>query len=162
MAKKQRISCWTVSDLARIIEAVESRHITARSVMDIVLQEFAPADVAARVNSMLSQPIWSQRDLYQGIVAVLKGLDGKLVDAPRSVSLIAGKLIERPGLENITQAVVQIALADLAGASQGFAHFNGEELIIYGDIDELARRVSSLAGDIPSFRGRGSFRDHQG
>ena len=45
-ALENEISCWTVADLARVVESAESRHIGAKEILDIVLTQFSPDDVS--------------------------------------------------------------------------------------------------------------------
>ena len=159
MAKQQQISCWTVDDLADIVAAVERRQITAEEILDIVLTSFAPADVHAKVVMLLKHPEWDIRDLYEGILFVLRALEGRLPDASRSVGLISGRLLDIPALANVRESNVRKALSDMAAASQGFAHFSGEALVVYGGLEEFSRRVAALVASPNTHRGLGSFRE---
>src|SRR6185312_6849645 len=89
-AEKQKISCWTVEQLADVVQATESRHLGARQVLEIVQTKFAPEQVTEAVNQLLSQPQRSRRDLYKAVNAAPRDLDGKLSDRPRTFELIAG------------------------------------------------------------------------
>ena len=86
------ISCWTVDDLARVVQLVETRHIGAKEVLDIVLNQFAPDDVSAAVERLLNEPTWERRSLYVAVLDALRGLEGRLVDQPRTVSHIAAEV----------------------------------------------------------------------
>lgn len=79
------ISCWTVDQLARVVELAEKRHITARQILDVVLSAFAPDDVAAAVKQMISLPTWTEVDLYRAVRTALIDLEGRLPDAARTV-----------------------------------------------------------------------------
>jgi hypothetical protein len=159
MARQQRISCWTVDDLAAVTSAVERRQITAQEILDIVLSTFPPAEVHAKVQALLQSPEWDVRDLYEGILSVLRDLHGRLPDASRSVGLIAGRLLDIPALRNVREADVRKALSEMAAASQGFAHFSGDSIVIYGGLEEFSRRVSFLVSSPKLHRGHGSFRE---
>ena len=89
-ATTQRVSCWTVDDLARVVEAAEARHITAEQVQEVVLSVFTPDEVAAAVQKMLTEPGWTQRDLYRAILDTLDRLEGRLPKSARTVDMLAG------------------------------------------------------------------------
>jgi hypothetical protein len=69
MANQQRISCWTVAQLADVIEHAERRHVSARDVLGICAAAFTPDDVAAAVSALLSDPEWDRRALYRALVS---------------------------------------------------------------------------------------------
>ena len=91
-ARENKISCWTVDDLARVVELVESRHIGAKEVLDIVLNQFAPDDVSAAVQELLNEPTWEHRSLYVAVLNALRGLEDRLLDQARTVSHIAAEV----------------------------------------------------------------------
>ena len=88
-AIENEISCWTVTDLARVVKSVESRHLGAKQILDIVLYKFAPDDVSAAVEELLNEPAWEHRSLYLAVLDALRELEGRLLDQARSVSHIA-------------------------------------------------------------------------
>ena len=109
------ISCWTVDDLARVVQLVETRHIGAKEVLDIVLNQFAPDDVSAAVKRLLNEPTWERRSLYVAVLDALRGLEGRLVDQPRTVSHIAAEVTRQPEFEEVPQGEIKRAVADPIG-----------------------------------------------
>ena len=118
-ARENRISCWSVDQLARVVDAVETRHIGAKEVLDIVLNKFAPADVTREVDKLLREPTWEYRSLYVEILKALRRLEGRLEESPRTISHIATEITTQEGFENVLEDAVEEALKDLSGASQG-------------------------------------------
>jgi hypothetical protein len=59
-ARQQKVSCWTVDRLARVVAATEARHLTAQDILNIVLKEFSPDAVSAAVESLLAKPGWNK------------------------------------------------------------------------------------------------------
>src|SRR5437763_16305506 len=80
-ARQLGISCWTIDQLARVVESAEARHVTAKQVLDIVLSSFAPADVATSVENLFAAPAWDDAVLRGAILAVLEFLVGQLPDS---------------------------------------------------------------------------------
>jgi hypothetical protein len=145
-AEKQKVSCWTVDQLARVVEAAESRHIGARHVLEIVRSKFAPEQVTGAVDQLLSDPQWSRRDLYQAIINALRNLDGKLPDQPRTFQLIAGIVSQQADMGEVRGAELEKAVVELAAASKGALAVSGQALRLNTSIDELETRVSPLLG----------------
>jgi hypothetical protein len=148
-AKNLRISCWTVDQLARVVENAEARHITARSVLSVVLSCFAPQDVAARIEQLLVEPAWKHQDLYRGILKALRDLENTGMDAPRDVSMVLALLGMRAEFRGIKKEEVMIAISQLATASRGGVTYRpegGEKIIIHASWDEIERRVATLTG----------------
>ncbi len=154
------ISCWTVDDLARVVQLVETRHIGAKEVLDIVLNQFAPDDVSAAVERLLNEPTWERRSLYVAVLDALRGLEGRLVDQPRTVSHIAAEVTRQPGFEEVPQGEIKRAVADLSGASEGTLILeSGDRIIANASFDEIERRLRGLTGERGEPRRGGTFRD---
>ena len=154
------ISCWTVDDLARVVQLVETRHIGAKEVLDIVLNQFAPDDVSAAVERLLNEPTWERRSLYVAVLDALRGLEGRLVDQPRTVSHIAAEVTRQPGFEEVPQGEIKRAVADLSGASEGTLILeSGDRIIANASFDEIERRLRGLTGEGGEPRRGGTFRD---
>lgn len=145
-AQKQGVSCWTVEQLARVVEAAETRHIGARQILTIVLNSFSPDEVTKAVDDLLSEPAWSQRELYRAIIAAFHELDGTLTDRRRTFDMILPIVVRDPKLQSITGAQIEQAAIDLAGASQGALRVSGEALVLNASVDQLETRVSALLG----------------
>lgn len=157
-ATELRISCWTVEQLARVIEATESRYITARRILEIIFSAFKPEDVARSVDALLSEPVHTPRDLAQGIIQALKGLEvyGP-PDLVRSIDMIMPDL-GRIGL-SVPVSDVRNALHALAAASQGaMTMTTNDRFNLNTSVEELERRVSSITGGPASARRASTFR----
>lgn len=159
-AVTQRVSCWTVDDLANVVEAAETRHITAEQVQRIVLNVFTPDDVAAAVQALLTDPGWTQRALYQAILDTLDRLEGYLSKSPRTVDMLAAHIAMEPGFAGIEKENILSAAEQMAQASKGMLHVTPEGVIhVPGAMDELRRRLKDMTGENGTPRRRGTFRD---
>ena len=156
-ARKQGVSCWTIEQLAEIVDAAESRQIGAREILAIVLSNFSPEEVTEAVKELLSEPSWSRRDLYQAIIAALHELDGTYPDQRRTFDLILGVAARHPGLEGVGGDELRDAIRELAGASSGALRVSGEALILNTSVNELEVRVSALLGKPGKPRRSGSM-----
>ena len=155
------ISCWTVDDLARVVELVESRHIGAKEILDIVLNQFAPNDVSAAVEEMLNEPTWARRSLYIAVLYALRGLEGRLLDQVRTVSHIAAEVTRQQEFRNVSQGEINKAVADLSGASGGtLVLTDNDHIVVNASFDEIERRLSGLTGEWTEPRRGGTFRGY--
>jgi hypothetical protein len=162
-AKQQRVSCWTIEDLARVVELAERRHVTAEQIEDIVFNAFTPDDVAARVEALLSEPEWIQEELRRAIIEVLVGLQDRLPQSRRSVDTVAGVLAMRDGFGQADLDSIGEALSQLAKASKGMLYVAEDgEIFIRGSMDELRRRLSGLTGEPVPPRRQGTLRNPEG
>ncbi len=158
-ARQQYVSCWTIEQLARVVETAERRQINARSLQEIVVSAFAPPDVVTKVDRLLSDPSFDNVDLYQGVVRALADLEPRLRNTPRNVYLIAAEISRCEGFESVDTPDVERALNDLARASSGMLHVTEtKEVFVLGSLDELRRRVARLTGEIGAPRRVGTFR----
>jgi hypothetical protein len=157
-AVEGKISCWTVEQLARVVEEMESRYITARHILDIVLTTFAPEDVTARVEALLAEPSYAARDLARAIVAALRSLETYgPPDMVRSFEMIMPELA-RAGV-NVPAADARTALQQLAAASQGAMTITrNDRLRLNTSIEELERRVEPWLKGAASPRRASTFR----
>ena len=159
-ALKGRISCWTVEGLAQVVELVETRHIGAKEVLDIVLNQFTPDDVSAAIEQLLNKPTWEHRSLYIAILNALRGLEGRLMDQARTVSHIATEVTRQQEFLNVGQRDIRKAVADLSGASQGTLLLrNDGRIVVNASFDEIERRLGVLTGEGGGPRRGGTFRD---
>ncbi len=157
-ADRDKISCWTVKQFADVIRAAESRQISARDVLDIVVNYFTPLDVSTRIDEMLSEPLWEPRELYLAIVDSLRNIHEVLPNSPRKITMVAMEIARQEGFEQIEEQNVRTAVSDLAGASQGALRLNErDEVILNVDYDELHRRVQTLLGEAGRPRRNGAF-----
>jgi hypothetical protein len=151
------ISCWTVDQLAQVVELAEKRHITARQVLDVVLSAFAPDDVSEAVNQMVNLPTWTEVDLYRAVRTALIDLEGRLPDAARTVDLVAAEVSRDAGFAGIEMKAVYEALRQLAAASKGGLSLRDRTIRMHVSPEELDRRVAVLTTDQAQPRRSGRF-----
>jgi len=162
-AIQQGVSCWTIDQLARVVESAERRHVNARSLQDIVLNQFAPLHVSEAVERLMSEPTFDKVDLYIGIIAALASLESRLRGTPRNVSMIAAEISREPKFAAVDVPHIREAVVDLARASSGMLHISEkEEIQVLGALEELRRRVSNITGESAPPRRRGTFRANEG
>lgn len=158
-AIEARISCWTVEQLARVVAAVETRHIGAQQILEIVLNYFAPSDVQVQIDKLLSQPTWEHRSLYINVLDALRTLEGRLPDQARRVSHVATEVTRTSEFAHVLEREVKDSLAKLAAASQGALLLRGDRIILNASLEEIERRVSGITGNGGEPRRGGAFRD---
>jgi len=159
-AEELKVSCWTVEQLATVVERAEERHLGADDVVRIVQSSFAPDAVAAAIDALFSETAWSQRELYRAVVDALKALDGRLTDRHRTVDMIAGEISGRPEFRGVNGAQVNDAVRAVAHASQGLLqYFSHDRVVVRGTYDELERRIAQLLGRTPEPRRASTFRE---
>lgn len=159
-AKELGISCWTVEQLARVVEAAETRHITANKVLEIVRKQFTPEDVTKAINQMLDNPSWDMTLLYKNFILALKQLENRLSDAPRSIDQIATIITMQPDFSGLSTKDVEAAASAIAAASQGGIVLRGDKIVINASFDEIERRVKGLTQDSGQPRRESGFREH--
>jgi hypothetical protein len=158
-AAQQKVSCWTIEQLAKVVEEAEHRHINVQHIQEIVFDNYMPLDVARAVNRLLADPTYSRRDLYRAILTALRALAPRLAGTPRHVMLLAAEVSRDADFAGIDVPEVTAATTDLARASKGLLHISDEGgVFVLGDLDELERRVSALTEMPGPPRRRGSFR----
>ena len=143
-AENLKVSCWTVEQLAQFVESAEKRHLNATHVIQIVENCFTPDQVKEAIDKLFTEPTWDKRRLYQGILKVLKDLDGLLSDMPRNVDLIAGRIIAEDELDTVLGKNVEEGVRQLAAASQGGMIVRDRNVHVHVSIEELERRVAHL------------------
>ncbi|WP_084964667.1 ATP-binding protein [Thermoactinospora rubra] len=157
-AKDLRISCWTVEQLARVVEAMDKRDITARHILDIVLSAFTPEEVSEKVDQLLNDPKYPPRELAIAIVAALRELEtyGPM-DLPRSVDMISVEL-RRAGVD-APIADIRTALSALVAASHGAISFiTPDRITLNTSLEEVERRVALWLQSPSSARRASTFR----
>ena len=157
-AKELEISCWSVRQYADVIAAAESRQISARQVLGIVRNTFAPSDVEQAVSDLLSEPTWEAMSLYFAVIRSLRNLHGILAGSPRSVTMIATEVAKMSGFEGVEESHIYRAVSDIASASRGALLVRDDGVVVLNvDYDELERRVQALTGHPGSPRRKGAF-----
>jgi hypothetical protein len=161
-AGNTQVSCWTVNQLARVVENAEKHHITATKVLEIVTTAFTPDQVEHAVNALMDQQGYADEDLYRAIMTALRGLESQMRGTPRTADIITSRVSINPAFETIEAPVVAQALRDLSGASRGAMHYEAEgRVVVHTTLDELERRVGSLLGGPGAPRHSGLFRDQE-
>jgi hypothetical protein len=158
MAEKHEISCWTVEQLAGVLEQAERRHISARSVFEICKKAFAPDAVAKAVGELLNDPEGDRRELYRKVVDAMGTLEKRLPGTPRQVAHIHVELSSDPEFGLTREDDVRRAIGELAGASQGALVLRADQLMLNTSIDELRVRLGPLLGTPGEPRRPSTFR----
>lgn len=158
-AKELKISCWTVDQLARVVQAAEVRHITAEDVLNIVLTSFSPDQVTKAVERIFEQPTWDKSQLYNAIVEALQELEGRLEDKPRTFDMIATVVSSRAEFSGIQVLDIEQAVKELAAASHGGLFIRSGSITLRTSIAEIERRLRGLTGQSGEPRRESQFRN---
>lgn len=157
-AKADRISCWRIEDLARIVEVAEERQITADDILKIILAQFDPADVTSAVDKLLNQPTWAHVSLYRAIFAALRDLQDRLPTSQRTIDILSTEISRIADFRSITADNVRAAVRELSGASKGGMLLRRDVVQLNVSIEELERRVVGLTNVAGTPRRSGNFR----
>lgn len=161
-ASQLRISCWTVADLARVVQVAEARHIAAKQILDIVLTTFAPNDVARAINSLLSTPSWEMRELYGAVIDALRSLEKRLPGSQRNATMVAAEVSREAQFKDISLPEVERALRDVAHSSQGALTMTGDDVVlVHASLDEIDRRIHQLTAKPAEARRMSTFRERK-
>ena len=157
-AKEGKISCWTVEQLARVVEEMENRHITARQVLDVVLTAFTPQEVTAKLEALLAKPAQPPGDLARAVLAALRSLETfGPPDILRDLGMISTEL-RRAGVEAAAPDV-RTAMQEIAAASMGaMSVTRHDNVILNTSVEELERRLEPQLGGAASARRASTFR----
>ena len=156
-SNRLKISCWTVVQFADVVAAAESRHISARQVLEVVRNKFAPHDVSKAVDKLLADPTWEPRALYLAVVKALRNSHNILTDSPRNIPMIATQITHDSQFVHAKESDIRKAVTDIACASQGALVVRGNNVVLNVDYDELERRVRILVGASASPRRKDTF-----
>jgi len=137
---------------------METHYITARQILDIVLNAFKPDDVAAAVDLLLRDPANAPGEVIRGVVAALRTLEEfGAPDALRSIDMVSVEL-RRAGI-SVPMSEVLNAVRALAGASQGaMTMLNDGRFRLNTSVEELERRVGPWARNTSSARRASTFK----
>jgi hypothetical protein len=163
-ARNLKVSCWTVEQLAQVVESAERKKINAEKVLNIVLNKFAPRDVSEAIKNLLSDPGWDYPDLYQAIFEVIErqmqffaNLQAVTVDG-----IIFGiSSSSNESFRKLTKEHIVTALQDMVGVSQEGMKLDSQNIIILVSLEELRRRLESLIKGAVKPRRLSSFRQHE-
>jgi hypothetical protein len=158
-AENARVSCWTIEQLASLVEVAEARHISASDVLGIVDTAFSPNQVSDALARLLGEPTWVRQQLYGAIIDALRNLEGRLKDQPRTIDQIASQVTSQAEFRDVPGAEIRRAVEIIAGASQGLMQLLGKNrVVLRGDYDELERRLGPMLGRPAAPRRTGTFR----
>ena len=158
LANANRVSCWTVQQLAKVVASAEARHIGARQILDVVLSRFEPKDVEAAVEELLESSVGETRELYVAILQALQDMEGRVVDARRDIKMIANELSRMDEFDAVTVAQVHRAVSEMVTASRrGLLLRDNQDVVLNVSHEELARRVEAVTHRPGSPRRRGNF-----
>lgn len=159
-AREARVSCWTVDQLAKVVENAQVRNFTAAQVLDIIQHKYTPEEVAAAVDALLADPGYHDEDLYRAILRALRGLQGVMKGTARTAQMVTSRVTVEQEFQEVEEPTVERALRDLAGVSRGGMTFDGSgsgRIVLHVDLDELERRVAPLLGVAGRPRHSGGF-----
>ena len=142
-ASDLRISCWTIEQFARVVEAAESRHITAKQVLTIVLESFAPGDVTEAVERLFKSPAWDQPSLSAAIIQALESMQNRLRDSKRTVDMISSEVSREAKFNEISRDDIRKAVSTMQSLSQGGMFVDGDDINLLVSLEELKRRMGS-------------------
>lgn len=146
-AREQRVSCWTIEQLASVVEAVEAKRVTATRVLSVVLNAFSPEEVSQALSKVFGEPRWNTHKLHGAILSALRDLEGRLPNTVRNISHVAVTLASSPTFAGVDEADVERAVAEMAGASKGSLELRDRNIILLTSLDEIERRLSGLLSD---------------
>lgn len=156
-----RISCWTIDDLANVVEAAEDRQITAAQMAQIIESNFSPADVASAVQKLLAEPNADFDGIERDILDQIEVVMPMSIGAPLDISYIHARL----GMvrADIRRETVEIAVENIARKSDGLLRLRGVEVSLFGGVAEIRRRagIGLAGGQLPRRTGdfKGSGKD---
>lgn len=158
-AKEIQCSCWTVEQLAQVVAAAESREISAKDVLNIVLHSYSPDDVSAAILKLLTDPEVTGTEIYTSAVDAMEELLGRQLGKPLNVDMVLTAVSQT---KRVTADQVLQAVRVVAKASKGLIRLSadGSEISVLGSFDELRRRLGDLIHAPISARRLGSFRDN--
>lgn len=147
-AMTSKVSCWTVEQLARVVEAAGNLRITAADIHEIVRTRYAPLDVDQAVESLLNNPNVLGPPLFIAILDALQDLEQTQpakMGHPRQTAHVHARLTsgEFSGLD---EDVLDEALRAIQAVAKGglVLSENARVISLTVVVEELYRRASSL------------------
>jgi hypothetical protein len=158
-ARELKISCWTIEQLAKVIENSESRKITAPDIIKIVETAFTPEEVSAAVENLLAENDWSYTELYNAVVKGIESMEQRMPDSLRTLESITTAIsFSVEGMKEISKETVSNALRDISHISKGALVFREEKVLLLTSIVELKQRIASHTGGNGTSRKEGKFK----
>ncbi|GLS02711.1 hypothetical protein GCM10007859_27420 [Brevundimonas denitrificans] len=155
-AKFGKISCWTISDLSRVVDAAEDRHISAAQIADIIEGHFSPTDVKAAVEALLSEPNGNREDIERALLDSIEQTSSMLIGAPMDVAFLHGRLLGAQ--PQLTRDIVREALKNIARKSNGLMRMREDEVVLLSAASEIRRRVTGSSEPDKTNRRTGDFK----
>ena len=158
-AKEIGCSCWTVQQLAQVVAAAESREISAKDILNIVLRSFSPDEVTKAVEKLLTEPEATATEVYTSVVDAMEELLKRQLGKPLNVDMV---LTAVSGNRRVTAEQIAQATRVVAKASRGLIRLSadGSEINVLGSFDEIRRRLGDLIRAPVTARRMGSFREN--
>ena len=158
-ANNLTISCWTIEQLAGVVERGEDLEITAARIAEVITTKFAPIDVKGAIDDLLNGST-DMTAIYRGVMQTLRDMFEKksLPGQPKRVATVAGIMSQKPEFVDVTEPLVADALAKLASQSRGGIVMRKDVILFHTDFEEVVRQVSPLTGDIGAPRSLGTFK----
>jgi len=144
-AEHGKISCWTIDDLAKVVEAAEDRRISADTIAGIIESKFAPSEVRQAVEALLSDPTGDHAEIEQAILGAIEHVSASPLGAPLDVSFLHARLLDAH--PTISRPAIQEALESLARKSNGLMRMREAEVVLLGAVSEIRRRLPNANGD---------------
>ena len=157
-ARELRISCWTIEQLAGVVEVAKDKRITAADVLDIVLNAYSPDQVTARLAALMEERKAVGPNLYVAILDALDHLDRTMTSNDvRETGTIHGRVLD--AFPKLPKSEVQDALADLQSATgKGLILVRDKAAVVLNtSLEDLRRRAVSLTNETGVPRRKGTF-----
>ena len=145
-SQENKISCWTVEQLATFVEDIERRQFTARDLLDIVLNCYKPGDVTTKLEEIASRAV-KNRSLYGAVWEALQSLEDSMTNEPPTVIMIRTLLVTlNSEFRGFGEEDVVNAIQEMSGLThRGIVLNDKNEVLLQISLDELKNRL-----DIPA------------
>ena len=143
LAQENKISCWTVEQLATFVEDIERRQFTAKDLLDIVQNCYKPVDVATKLKDIASRTL-ENRSLYSAVWHALKSLQEYRDNRVRTVSMITTAVTLNSEFDqSIEEEDVINAIKEMSVLTYGGIVLNeNEEVSLQISLDALKNRLN--------------------
>ena len=158
-ARSDRISCWSIEQLAKVVESAEKRHISAKQIISIITEKFTPQDVKDAVGKLLAEPHWDNQELYRGTIKAIEDLSLALSKSIITIDHIESRLVMEPEFRGITKESIEDAIRQLSSVSKGGMTSRDQTVHLHVSLEELRRRISAFVPASHLSRQASTFRD---
>lgn len=143
LAQDNKISCWTVKQLAQFVDDIEQRHFTARDLLNIVLNCYKPVDVTTKLKD-LSLRTFRNKSLYSAILDALQTLKENLTNDPYTVEMIRTLLATlNSEFQGIAEDTVENAINEMFSLThRGIELNDNKEVLLNISPDEIKNRLN--------------------